>query len=64
MVVKKGNCEWFKEIITIDERKEILRFRSKYGWNLLDYLYTPRTNPKLDKWETFVEKFKTLSKNV
>jgi hypothetical protein len=56
--------EWFKETITIDERKEILRFHSKYDWNFLDYLYTPRRNPKLDKWETFVEKFKTLLENV
>jgi hypothetical protein len=27
-------------------------------------LYTPRRNPKLDKWGTFVEKFKTLLENV
>jgi hypothetical protein len=27
-------------------------------------LYTLRRNPKLDKWETFVEKFKTLLGNV
>ncbi len=64
MVVKKGNCEWFKETITIDEGKEILRFHIKYGWNLLDYLYTPRRNPKLDKWEKIVQKFKTLHGNV
>ncbi len=64
MVVKRGNCEWFKETITIDEGKKNLRFHSKYGWNFLDYLYTPRRNPKLDKWETFVEKIKTLLENV
>jgi hypothetical protein len=27
-------------------------------------LYTPRRNPEFDKWETFVEKFKTLLENV
>jgi hypothetical protein len=27
-------------------------------------LYTPRRNPKLDKWGTFVENFKTLLNNV
>jgi hypothetical protein len=26
-------------------------------------LYIPRRNPKLDKWQTFVEKFKTLPEN-
>ncbi len=64
MVVKRGNYELFKETITIDEGKEILRFQSKYGWNFLNYLYRPRRNPKLDKWETFVEKFKTFHENV
>ncbi len=64
MVVKRGNYEWFKETITIDEGKEMLRFHNKYRWNFLDYLYTPRRNPKPDKWETLVEKFKTLPNNV
>jgi hypothetical protein len=64
MVVKKKNHEWFKKSITIDERQERLEFYSKYGWNFLDYLYTPRRNPKLDKWGTFVENFKTLFDNV
>jgi hypothetical protein len=41
--VKRGNGEWFKETITIDEGKERLRFHSRYGWNFLNYLYTPRT---------------------
>jgi hypothetical protein len=27
-------------------------------------LYIARINPKLDKWQTFVEKFKTLPENV
>ncbi len=62
MVVKKGNCEWFKKTITINEWKEILKFHNKYCW--INYLYTPRRNPKLDKWGTFVEKFKTLLENV
>jgi hypothetical protein len=57
MVVKRRNCKLFKETITIDEGKEILRFHNKYGWNFLNYLYTLKRNPKLDKWETFVEKF-------
>ncbi len=64
MIVKKGNHEWFKKTITIDEGKERLKIQNRYGWNFLDYLYTLRRNPKLDKWETFVEKFKTLLGNV
>jgi len=64
MTVKKGNYEWFKETITIDEGKERLKIHNRYGWNFLDYLYTPRRNPKLDKWGTFVEKFETLPENV
>ncbi len=64
MVVKRGNCEWFKETITIDEGKKILKFHNKYGWNFFYYLYTPRSNPELDKWGTFVEKFKRLLENV
>jgi hypothetical protein len=63
-VVKRGNCEWFKGIITIDEGKERLRFHSKYGWNFFNYLYTPRRNQKLDKQGTFVEKLETLPKKV
>jgi hypothetical protein len=63
-VVKRGNYEWFKEIITINEGKERLRIHNRYGWNFLDYLYMPRRNVELDKWGTFVEKFKTLSENV
>jgi hypothetical protein len=55
-IVKRGNYEWLKETITINERKERLRFHSKYGWNFLDYLYTLRRNLELDKWGTFVEK--------
>jgi hypothetical protein len=31
-VVKKGNYEWFKETITIDEGKERLRVHNRYGW--------------------------------
>jgi hypothetical protein len=64
MAIKRGNHEWFKETITIDEGKERLRFYSKYGWNCVDYLYTPRRNIELDKWGTFVENFKTLPDNV
>jgi hypothetical protein len=49
IVVKNRNHEWFKETITNDERKERLRFHNRYGWNFLDYLYTPRRNPNFDK---------------
>ncbi len=62
--VKKGNCEWFKEKITIDDRKKKLKIHNICGWNFLDYLYTPRRNSKLDKWGTIVEKFKTSLENV
>ncbi len=55
--VKRRNREQFKKIITIDERKERLRIHIKYGWNFLNYLYTLKRNPKLDKWGTFVENF-------
>jgi hypothetical protein len=64
MVVKKENREWFKETITINERKERLRFYNRCGWNFLYYLYTPKRNLELDKWGTFVEKLKTLPENV
>jgi hypothetical protein len=64
MDVKGGSCEWFKIYITIDEGKERLRIHNRFGWNFFNYLYTPRRNPKLDKWVTFVEKFKTLFENV
>ncbi len=64
MVVKRENREWLKESITIDERQERLKFYNEYGWDFLDYLYTPRRNPELDKWGTFVEKFKSLFDNV
>jgi hypothetical protein len=52
-VVKRGNYEWFKETITIDEGKERLRTHNIYGWKFLDYLYTLRRNVELDKWGTF-----------
>jgi hypothetical protein len=55
--IKRGNCEWFKEIITINEGKERLRIHNRFGWNLLNYLYIPKRNPEFDKWGTFVEKF-------
>jgi uncharacterized protein YneR len=47
-VVKRENCEWFKKSITIDEGYERLKFYNRYGWNFLNYLYTPKRNPKLD----------------
>jgi hypothetical protein len=31
MIVDRGNYEWFKEIITIDEGKEKLRIHNRYG---------------------------------
>ncbi len=64
MIIKRRNHEWFKKTITIDEGKERLRIQNKYGWNFLNYLYTPRRNPNFDKWGTFVKKFKTLFENV
>jgi hypothetical protein len=62
--ITRGNREWFKKTVTIDERKERLKIQNKYGWNFFNYLYIARRNPKFDKWGTFVEKFKTLLKNV
>jgi hypothetical protein len=49
--VKRGNREWFKKTITIDEGKERLRIQNRYVWNSLDYLYTPKENSKRDKGE-------------
>ncbi len=63
-VVKRRNHEQFKRTITINEGKKRLRIHIRYGWNFLNYLYTPRRNPKLDKWGTFVKNFKTLLNNV
>jgi len=64
MTVKKGNHEWFNETIIINEGKERFKTHNRYGWNFIDHLYTPKRNPKLEKWGTFVEIFKTLSENV
>ncbi len=55
--VKKGNREGFKKTIIINEGKERFKTHNRYGWNFIDHLYTPRRNPKLDKWGTFVEIF-------
>ncbi len=41
-----------------------MRIHNRYDWNFLHYLYIARINPKLDKWQRFVEKFKTLPENV
>jgi hypothetical protein len=55
---KRRNYEWFKETITIDERKKKLRIHNRYGWSFLDYLYTPRRNPKLDNGEYLLKNLK------
>jgi hypothetical protein len=64
MAVKRGSCESLKKPITINEGNERLKFHNKYGWNFLDYLYTPIKAPKLDTWGNIIEKFKTLLENV
>jgi hypothetical protein len=33
--IKKGNWEWFKETIKIDEGNQKLRIHNKYSWNFL-----------------------------
>jgi len=56
--------EWFKEILTIEEGKERLQQHSNYGWSFVDYLHTPINTPELDKWNCFVDKFKSIPKNI
>jgi len=58
MTIKRRNHEWFKKTKTIDEGKERLRIQNKYGWNFLNYLYTPRRNPNFDKWEHLLKNLK------
>jgi hypothetical protein len=62
--VKRRSHEWFKETITISERKERIRLHNKYVWNFLDYLYTPKKVLEFDTWGNLVGKFKTLHENV
>jgi hypothetical protein len=60
-VIRREN-EWLKEILTI-EGKERLRQHSNYGWSFVDYLHTPTIRPEFDKWNCFVDKFKSMPKN-
>jgi hypothetical protein len=39
---KEGTMNGSNKLNTIDEGEEILRVHSKYGWNFVDYLYTPK----------------------
>jgi hypothetical protein len=64
MTIKRGNCEWLKKTLKINEGTKILRIHNKYGWNFLDYLYTPKRVPKLKTWGNIIEKFNTLPENV
>jgi len=64
MTIKRGNCEWLKKTLKINEGTKRLRIHNKYGWNFLDYLYTPKRVPKLKTWGNFIEKFNTLLENV
>ncbi len=62
VIIRKN--EWLKEILTIEKGKERLQQHSSYGWSFVDYLHTPKNKPKLDKWNYFVDKFKSMSKNI
>jgi hypothetical protein len=35
---------------------------SSYGWSFVDYLHTPKNTQELDKWNCFVDKFKSIPK--
>jgi hypothetical protein len=58
-VIRREN-EWLKEILMIEKGKERLQQHSSYGWSFVEYLHTPRNTPKLDKWNCFVDKFKSM----
>jgi hypothetical protein len=64
MIVIIRKNEWLKEILMIEEGKERLQQHSNYGWSFVDYLHTPINTPKLDKWNCFVDKFKSMPKNI
>jgi hypothetical protein len=52
MTIKRGNCEWLKKTLKINEGTKRLRIHNKYGWNFLDYLYTPKRLQNLRHGET------------
>jgi hypothetical protein len=58
MILVEKEDEWMKEVINIEEVKQILRINCSYAWNFQIYLYTPKNASKLDEWG----KFKTLPK--
>jgi hypothetical protein len=62
-VIKRKN-EWLKEILTIEEGKERLWQHSNSGWSFVDYLHTPKNTLELDKWNCFVDKFKSMLENI
>ncbi len=41
-LLRKEAVNGLKETITISEGNERLRLHNKYGWNFLDYLYSPK----------------------
>jgi hypothetical protein len=56
--------ERLKENLMIEEGKKRLWQHSSYGWSFVDYLHRPTNTPKLDKWNCFVEKFKSTLENI
>jgi hypothetical protein len=53
MTIVERKDEWMKEIITIEEVKEILKINCNCGWNFQDYLYTPRNALEIVEWGKF-----------
>ncbi len=60
MTLVEREDEWMKEIIIVEEAKQILRINYNYGWNFHNYFHTPRNTPKLNDQGNFTEKFLTL----
>jgi hypothetical protein len=48
MTLVEREDEWMKEIIIVEEAKQILRINYNYGWNFHNYFHTPRNTPKLN----------------
>ncbi len=60
------NVENLREIIIVEQTKELLRQHCHHGWDgLISYICTPRNKPKNDKWNFFVKSlnYQKLYKN-
>ncbi len=53
-----------KEILTIEEVKQKLKWNNSYGWIFVEYLYVPIKSIEKNNWNDFAKKIKILSINV